>query len=185
MPTGTPVETERTLYPQKCYLPVSLTNSKREKRGGRSNTVLAAMSRDLIEPHFKSQYETERHHLRLTNPTVQVDAQGEPEGNNVRIGYIANALATLAKLESFRDPAGLPASTKLETFNSLIVDHKLRPTELSFLYRLAGPPQRVRLTYHIEPKLTEREVEALGRIDTMKLRYPMLPYEEYDRKNQK
>ncbi len=168
------------IFQEELFRAINASSVKQEKRGGRANSVSAAMSRNLIDPRFASTYDAMSHKLRLTNSTVEVDAKGEPDSDQTRLGFISRALAILVKLESFRDPTGIPPFSKLAALDGLIESRKLRPTELSFLFRLAGPPKRLRWTYELESKLTERETEALARIDAMRQRCRLISYEEYD-----
>ncbi|WP_422930355.1 hypothetical protein [Singulisphaera sp. PoT] len=168
------------IFQQELLKTIQATNSRRLKQGGRNNALLAGMSHDLVEPKFETSYDEATHHLRLMNPTIEVEARGEPEADHARNVYIVNALSIMAKLDSFRDPASLPASSKLTALNA-IADRKLRPTEMSFLYRLAGPPRRIRWTYKLETQLSERETEALARIEAMKLKFRPVAFEEFEK----
>ncbi len=147
-------------FVEKLHGAIATANAKRDARGGKANQVAAAMSRDLIDPHFTANYDTSAHRLRLTNRSVEVEARGEAESDQPRLALIAQMLTALAKLESLRDPQGIPPFARLEVLEAMTAGHRLRPAELTFLYRLAGPPRKFRWTYRLEPKLTEREVEA-------------------------
>lgn len=153
---------------------------KREREGGRANLVAAGMSRDLVEPRFRSNFDPKTNHLRLTNPTVEVDAVGEPEDDPVRRAFIANILSLAIKLDAKRNPAQVPPFTRLEALRALSADHKLRPAETSYLFRLAGPPKKLRWTYRLVPALTDRELEALARINRLREKAPRVRFERYE-----
>jgi hypothetical protein len=59
----------------------------------------------------------------------------------------------------------------------------LRPTEVSILYRLAGPPRKMRTTYLLVPSLTDRELEALARVDRLRRTAPSLSFTRYESRN--
>jgi hypothetical protein len=158
---------------------------EREKEGGRANRVSAAMSRNLIDPHFATSFDEKTNHLRLTNPSVEVDAIGEPEGDAGRLRLIARTLVSSIKLESARNVEQIPPFPRLETLRMLTSDHHLRPTETTFLYRLAGPPRKLRWTYRLVSSLTDRELEALARIGRLREKAPHLRYERYEEGREK
>jgi hypothetical protein len=152
---------------------------KFEKLGGKGNLIEAKMTRDLFETKLTIVQDPKLNRVRLTNPVVEVVADGEPETDTPRLAMIASILGTVAKLGAFRAPADLPPFVELETIASLTGDRKLRPTELSYLYRLAGPPQKLRRTYRLVPNLTDREIEAIARINRLREVAPSLRYERY------
>jgi hypothetical protein len=155
--------------------------AKRESSGGRANKLAAAMSRDLIDPRFTASYDEQTHRLRLTNPTVEVDARGAPEEDGARLSLIGSTLTALIELESLRDPQATPPFARLDTIRALTVDHRLRPTETTFLYRLSGPPKKHRWSYELVPSLTAREVEAIARVETIRSRSTLTRFERYER----
>ena len=66
--------------------------------------------------------------------------------------------------------------------HSLIVGHQLRPTEMAFTYRLAGPPRKHRWTYRLVETLTTRELEALNRVARLPpASTPFIPFDRYER----
>jgi hypothetical protein len=155
------------------------------KAGGKANRVSAAMTRDLFDPRFQSDYVAGSHRLRLTNPTVEIDASGEPDADPARLSAIHAGLATVAKLDALREPDGLPPFTRLDAFDAISVGHRLRPTEISVLYRLAGTPKRLRWTYQLVPRLTARENEAIARVDRMRVDARFLPFDRYEEVEEK
>lgn len=153
---------------------------KRESKGGRSNTVLAQMTRDMIEPRFRVEGDAKAGHFRLVNPTVEVDVAGESDPDAARLDLVATTMVALANLGAFRVPGDLPPFPELDAIAALAVERRLRPTELSFLFRLAGPPVRLRRTYRLTPSLTDREVEAIDRVDRLREVAPFArTYERY------
>jgi hypothetical protein len=168
-------------YQRKLRDAIAHSCEKLEAQGGRANLVASAMSRNLIDPRFHVSHDAASHEVRLTNPTVEVEARGEPEPDRARLSLIADSLAALAKLDAVRESQGVPPFSRLETLRALTVDHRLRPTETSFLFRLAGPPRKVRWTYRLVPELTGREVEAISRVDAMRARCHFVRFERYNR----
>jgi hypothetical protein len=79
-----------------------------------------------------------------------------------------------------RDPELIPPFTELETFSALVGEKHLLPTEVSILYRLAGPPRKIRKTYRVVPALTKREIEALARVDQLRRSAPTLSFQRYE-----
>ncbi len=156
---------------------VVATREKSEKRGDR---LAAAMGKDLIDPKFKATFDDAKKSLRLSNATVEVDATGEPEPDQSRLAVIVNALAALTKLSAIREPDAIPPFPRLDALRALTVDHKLRPTEISFLYRLAGPPKRYRWTYRLTPSLTDREIEAIARVNRVRESAKFVSFEDYE-----
>ncbi|WP_406701013.1 hypothetical protein V5E97_19695 [Singulisphaera sp. Ch08] len=154
-------------YTIKLHDAIAAASAKREALGGKGNQVMAAMSRDLIDPHFTNSYDAATHRLRMTNPSIEVEARGEPEVDEARWASIHSILVALTKMDAVRNPQEIPPFSKLEALHGLMVDHRLRPTELSFIYRLAGAPQKLRWTYQLEPSLTKRETEAIATVEAI------------------
>lgn len=154
-------------------------SDRREKTGRRADAVEAQMTRDLAEPRFAVAFDPEAHRVRLTNPSVEVVAVGEPDSDAPRVALAAQALDSIAKIGAFRTPNDLPPFAELEAVAALATVRKLRPTELTFLYRLAGPPQKFRRTYRLVPALTDRDREAIRRIDRLRESVPAVRYEKY------
>jgi hypothetical protein len=152
----------------------------REKSDKRADRLAAAMGRDLIEPKFKAAFDDAKKSLHLTNTTVEADATGEPETDQGRYTVIVNALAAIIKLSAIRDPDGIPPFPRLDALRILTVDHRLRPTEINFLYRLAGPPKRMRWTYALIPSLTDREIEAIARINNLRETAKFVAFADYE-----
>lgn len=152
-----------------------------EKSEARADKVSAAMSRNLIDPHFEIVSAPAKNSVRLINPTVEVDATGEPESNESRLAMITNCLAAIAKVSAIRDPENLPPFTKLAVLRVLAVERKLRPTEISYLYRLSGTPKRLRFTYRLETVVNDRDREALARVDRLRAPAKFVPYERYEK----
>jgi hypothetical protein len=154
---------------------------KREAEGGRGNRIAAEMSRALIDPGLSETYEAATHHVRLTNSLVTVDATGEPEPDAARLAIIDASLSAFVRLDSTRDLTAIPPFIRLDTLHALTVGHRLRPTELSFVYRLAGPPRKHRWTYRLVETLTGRELEALNRVIRLREQTRFVPFEKYEK----
>jgi hypothetical protein len=159
---------------------IAASIEKREQEGGRANRVEAQMSRDLIEPKLKATFDASAHRLTLKGGSAEVVATGAAEPDGARLAFLGSVLKTIIKLESMRDPTLIPPFTELDTFAALVDEKHLRPTEVSILYRLAGPPRKTRWTYQYVPTLTERELEALARVDELRSRAPSLSFLRYE-----
>ncbi len=155
------------------------------KAGGKANRVSAAMGRDLIDVQLQATYVDKLHQLRLSNATIELEATGEPEPDLLRLAVIHSSLTTVLKLDAYREPDGLPPFAKLQALDTLAAGHRLRPVDLTVLYRLAGPPKKLRWTYQLVPKLTAREVEAIARINTMRLASRFVKFEDYETMEEK
>ena len=155
---------------------------KQEDAGGRSNRLSAEMSRALNDPALTQTFDPATSHLQLTNSAVTVDATGATEPDTRRLTLIVTALDALIKLTAVRDPESIPPFIRLDTVHALIADHHLRPTELAFTYRLAGPPRKHRWTYRLVDTLTSRELEALNRVARLRTNTPFIPFERYERR---
>jgi hypothetical protein len=152
---------------------------RREKTGKRADAIEAQMTRDLAEPRFAATFEPQARRVRLTNPTIEVVGDGEPDPDAARLALVGQSLATVAKLGAFRTPNDLPPFAELDGVAALVVERKLRPTELTYLYRLAGPPRKFRRTYRLAPGLTDRDREAIRRVDRLREAAPVVRYEKY------
>jgi hypothetical protein len=157
---------------------------RREKSDRRADQVQVSMSRDLIEPRFEVRYDPAARRIQMKNPTVEIDAGGEPEPDAARLSLIRNCLLATAKLASLRSPAGIPPYTNIDALERLTSTHHLRPTEVSILYRLTGPPQRLRWTFRLVPELTERECRAVEIVERLRKETPVIPYSSFDKKGQ-
>ena len=152
---------------------------KLEKKGGRANEIEAKMTRDLLEPKLAIDPVSKANRTRLTNAAIEIDADGEPEPDAPRLAMIATVLNSIAKLGAYRTPEDLPPFAELETIAALTGERRQRPTELAYLYRLAGPPKKFRRTYRLIPNLTDREMEAIARVDRLREVAPNVRYERY------
>jgi len=163
---------------------VSLIKSL-EKDDDRANRISAQMHRDLLEPKLTGSFDASGHRLRLSGGVSEVEATGEPDSDDLRLALIADVMPALVKLDAMRDGASIPPFARLETLSDLIGKHNLRPTELTFLYRLGGPPRKNRWTYRLVTSLTDREREALARVEYLRLKAPKLRFETYEHRAEK
>ena len=173
------VELDQSLEKMKKVL--ASAAEAREKVGGRGPLLEAKMTRDLFQTRLDvvESAGPDGPRIRLTNPAVEVIADGEAEPDSSRLALTAVILSNIARLGAFRVPNDLPPFAELEAIAALTGDRKLRPTRLSYLYRLTGPPRKFHRTYRLVPTLTDREVEAIARVDRLRERIPSLRYERY------
>jgi len=153
--------------------------AKREALGGRGNLLTAAMSRDLINPRFSVQFDEPTRSITLSNPSVEIQGRGEPDSDQSRLSYLHRALNALTILDSAQDPRGLPPFSHLSVLQEMMGQRKLRPTEIDGLYRLAGPPRRMRWTFQWEEGLGESQLKAIARVDALKSRARYVRFDQY------
>jgi len=158
---------------------------KLQEAGGRANELAAGMARDLVTPKFEVAFDAAANRLRLSNASVNVDVLGEPEADAVRRAFQADALVWFLKLETIRDPRAVPPFPAFDALKTLTGEHPLRPAEVTFVYRLAGPPRKVRWTYRLEPTLSEREAATIAKIDRARERARFLRFDRYEQENDK
>ncbi|MHC5536917.1 hypothetical protein ACYOEI_01430 [Singulisphaera rosea] len=135
--------------------------------------------KDLLQQPLAVSFDRQARRLSLSNQAFEVEAIGEPEADRGRLDLIAKALVTLEKVNALRNPRPIPPFPTLEAVRTLVEGHRLRPSEITVLYRLTGPPRKVRSTYRVTPNLTTREVEALERIHSLMARSRFVRLEEY------
>jgi hypothetical protein len=170
---------------EKLRAAIAAAIAKREKAGGRANRLKAEMTRDLIEPRLAATFDTAANRLTLKGGSAEVTATGDLDPDLDRLALLGAVLPALVKLESMREPESIPPYTELETLSILIGEKRLRPTEVSILFRLAGPPRKARWTYQLVPTLTAREREAVARVDQLCKTAPSLSYNEYEKQHAK
>jgi len=153
---------------------------KKEKAGGKGNQIAATMSRNLIDPKFEESFDAAKGRLRLKNPSVQIELDGEEDADRPRLERISVSLAILAKLGALRDPQAIPCFTRLDALKAMISGRHLRPTEMTVIYRLAGPPKKYRWTYAIVPHLTAEEIGGLSKISAVLERSKVLRFDHYE-----
>src|SRR5205823_5796012 len=125
-------------YTAALHKVIAAKAKKLEGQGGKANEVAAQMSRDLIEPTFSATFDPKADHLHLSNSSVTIDARGVADSDARRVALIAQSQAALIKLSALREPEAIPPFNRLVTLATLTGKYKLRPVELTFLYRLAG-----------------------------------------------
>lgn len=152
------------------------------KSAARGERIDAEMRRDMSEPRFQVRYDESSRTLRLSNPTAQVEARGEPDDDAARFAAIAESLGTIAKLRAYREPDNLKHLIEIEAVSSLIDGRKLRPAEITYLFRLAGPPDKHRWVYTLVPEVTEQDRLGLDLIEGKLLKARHLPFDRYDRR---
>ena len=158
-----------------------LADAQRLRRAeGRAQRLAGEMGRDVIEPAFQATFDAAANRLKLSNGSVEVDAVGEPEPDAVRRAFEADALGLVLKLEGVRSPDQLPPFCALDALRRLTREHRLRPLEITFLYRLAGPPLKMRWTYKLQPSLTERQRASLARVERARAQAKVVPFDEYE-----
>ena len=141
--------------------------SMEEKSKSRSDRVSAEITRPLIDPNFEETYDDKAHSLTLKNRSVSIEMKGAAETDEARREAYSSCLIAVTGLGSMRDPDLLPPFTHLEAYKTLMLKHKLRPVEVTIVYRLTGPPKKLRIDYELISKLSEREIEAIARINKL------------------
>ncbi len=147
---------------------------------GRANQIAAESERDLLEPRFVTSDNPTTGRLSMRNPSVQVEATGVPETNPATLAIVTEALTIDAELRAIRQPDTLPPFAQLDALHALLIDRRRIPTQMTFTFRLAATPKQYRWTYTIVPVLTDREREALGRIDGLLTTAARLPFKRFN-----
>ena len=127
------------------------------KSKSRNDRIDAEIRRDLSDPRFRVTFDEAAHALRMSDPSAQVEARGEPEDDPARLAALAEALGTLAKLGAYRDPDNLKLLVEVEAVSALVEGRKLRPAEMTYLFRLAGPPEKYRWTFLLIPEVSDED----------------------------
>ncbi|MDE2508913.1 MAG: hypothetical protein KGM43_17040 [Planctomycetota bacterium] len=156
--------------------------ARQERDGGKANLIAASISRDLVDPKFECAFDPDARRLRLKNAHVEVVATGVPVADPARLRLFADTLRILAHLDSFREENVVPPFPMLATLDQLVRDHQLAPREVTFLFEVAGPPEKVRWTYDLTPALTDREVGVLEKIGLLRQRAANVRFDRYDRR---
>jgi hypothetical protein len=154
-----------------------------DKEGGKPKQVTATATRRLVEPSLRETVtkDAEGGRVRLTNPVVEVDAAGATESDAKRLDLIGELLLASIKLGSLRHPRNIPPYSRLEATSAVVRRHALRPTEMSFLYRIAGKPVKYRWTYRLEPRITDRDLAAFATLDRFRARATLMTFDEYEK----
>jgi hypothetical protein len=154
---------------------------RREQEGGKANAVAAAMTRSLIEPKLSANFDATAGRLRLAGENAEVTATGTPEADTERLALLDKTLPALTRLEWIRLPEDVPPFTRLSAFQTLMQEHRMRPLEITVIYRLAAQPQKLRVTYELALNLKPSETEALARIDAFRPRATYLGFARYEK----
>ena len=152
------------------------------RSASRGERIDAEMRRDMSDPRFQVRYDEAARTLYLANPTAQVEARGEPDDDAARFAAIAESLRALAKLHFFRDPDNLKHLIEIEAVSSLVDGRKLRPAEMTYLFRLAGPPEKHRWVFTLVPEVTEQDRQGLDLIEARLQAARRVTFDRYDRR---
>jgi hypothetical protein len=148
----------------------------------RAERIDAEFRRDQLEPRFEPKFDEASRTLRMGNPSVQVEARGEPDDDPARFAATADTLTTLARLRAYREPDDLRHLIQVETVSLLVGGRKLRPAEITYLLRLAGPPEKHRQTFELIPELTPEDLEGLDLIEAKFPEAHRVPFDRYNRR---
>jgi hypothetical protein len=154
------------------------TMRKDEKRSSR---ISADIDSALIDPKLIQKQETDSQRIHLTGEVVDLVATGTPDLDASRRGQIALALSIQSKLQALRDADAIPPSTFLQTIDLLLTERNLRPTEMTFLFRISNAPDKYRWTYQFSPRLTVRDWEGMNSLDAVFQKMRSIPFERYER----
>lgn len=138
-----------------------------EKKKDRADRVAGALKRIVVEPNLREAVDEDGHRLRLTNSSIEIEARGEHDDNPARFEILKEYLTEAVKLRTIRLPDDLRQFTEIETLALVLEKQKLRPTEISFLFRLAGRPRKLRAIYRLEPEIPEKERQNLAAVDAI------------------
>jgi hypothetical protein len=138
-----------------------------ERKTGRADRVAGTLKRIVVEPKFQANFDEGEHRLKLTNASIEIEARGEHEDDPARFAVLSEYLMEAVKLRTIRDPSDLRQFTEIETLSDLIEKHKLRPMEITFLFRLAGKPQKLRAIYRVVPEIPADERKNIAAVDAL------------------
>lgn len=147
----------------------------------RADKLNAAKTGDLLTPKGKLIYDKALHTLRRVGETTEAEARGVPDRDADRLALIRASLTSLIKLDTYRSPEKVPPFVQLQAIDALITEHRLRPTEMSFLYRLNGPPIRFLWTYKLTPGLAATDLELLTKLQEFRRNAALIDFDAYDR----
>jgi hypothetical protein len=148
----------------------------------RAERIDAEMRRDQLEPRFEPKFDEASRTLRMGNPSVQVEARGEPDDDPARFAATADTLTTLARLRARRELDDLGHLVQVETISLLVGGRKLRPAEITYLFKLAGPPEKHRQTFELIPELTPEDLQGLDLIEAQLPKARRVPFDRYNRR---
>lgn len=148
----------------------------------RGERVDAEMRRDMAESRFQSRFDEATRTLRLSNASAQVEARGEPEADAARLAAVSEALRAVAKLRAFRDPDNLRHLVEVEAITALVDGRKLRPAEMTYLFRLTRGPEKYRWTFLLIPEVNDDTVAAIDLIEGRLAKSRRVPIGRYDRR---
>jgi hypothetical protein len=158
----------------------SITDS--EKKNTRAGRIAAEMKRSQLEPRFQANYSEAERRVKLSNAYIQVDAKGAEEPDPARLAVLGEAMAVSTKLVAMREAGDFYPFAQLDAFSALIGERKLRPEEMTFMFRLAGPPEKHRWVYELVPTIPERERAALEKVDMLLVSTPRTTFDRYERR---
>jgi hypothetical protein len=153
-----------------------------EKKNSKAGRIAAEMKRSQLEPRFQASYTEAEHRLKLSNAYIQVDASGVVEPDPARLAVLGEALMVSTKLVALREAGEYCPFPQLDAFSALIGERKLRPEEMTFMFRLAGPPEKHRWVYELVPSIPDRERAALDKIDSLLMSTQRTPFDRYERR---
>ncbi len=148
----------------------------------RAERVDAEIRKDQVDPRFQPTFDGASNTLRMANPSVQIEARGEPDDDPARLAAIVGAVTTLAKVRAYREPDDLRHLVQLEAITALLGGRKLHPAEFTYLFRLAGPPEKYRQTYQLLPEVTLEDREGLNMLEARLGQLRRVPFERYNRR---
>jgi len=147
----------------------------------RAKKLNAAKTADLLNPAGDWTYDAKTHTLRRDGTTSEVTATGIPDEDAARLELFRLSMVYLIKLDSYRAPEKLPPFVQLQAIDALVKTHRLRPSEMSLLFRLNGPPIRFRWTHEMTPSLTAKDVELWTKLENFLKTAQLVDLDAYDR----
>ena len=150
-----------------------------EGQGGRANRLESKMARELVEARLSVTNLEGAGRWRMVNGVVEVEAEGKLPAPPVDSASLRLALETRLKIFAIRSPKDMPPFVELAALKEIFEVKKLAPTSISTIYRLAGPPLKVRRTYSWSDEVTDRDLRALSLVETLRETTPHLRYAKY------
>ncbi len=117
--------------------------------------------------------------VRMRSEGVDVSFTGNADAT--RLERVYRSLVTLLKLPASRDGEWISPQAHLDAFKVMKEKYSLIPTELVFLFKFREGPAKYRWTYKLTPNLTDRELEAVRRVEAFLASTKTVPHQRYER----
>lgn len=154
---------------------------KRQTSTSRADKIAVRMSRELIDPKFQTDHQPDQNRFRFKNSVAEVDLSTVIEPDTARAGLIMASLEMMVQLDALRNPREIPPFCKLSALELVKSRPGMRPSRMSILYRLMGPPAGFVWRFQVDDKFDDDEIRALASFDQARAAAKPLSYDAYER----